>query len=506
MQTVAPRTIDWPSEQVLTSALAVAASLLAAWAAAVVLTVGWTQLPTALLLSVGTAVLLRLPAVTVVRGRSTESLDLSDVCVLPAALLLPAQEAVLVLVLASFLSEATHTRAPIKRIFNTSLCVLSGGLVVAAVAVTDPQALLGTAPWMAAAAGLALSWSFSALMLCLLFAMINEVPLALELRRSALRMEVLVLAVALGVGVAAAELARNHPAAFLGFASLAALLLLSVRDARDLDRDRERLTLLLDLTCRIGEARDTGSRDAVLLEAAHRLLPWHTFAFVHLPTDGARAPARPVLSKVGDRWLTATPLRHSDPWSDQDQHCLDTLAGAAARALELAERQQSLADEAMVDPLTGLANRRRITEELERSDTGATTLLLLDLNGFKEVNDRRGHHVGDLVLQVSAARLTAAVGDGPLVGRLGGDEFVVVLRDAAARDAGRVVEAIRRAFAVPVERPEGPLTVGVSIGAASAARDRVVPQDLLALADARMYEDKAAQRSTRSTELDGFSG
>lgn len=499
VQTVARTTGDWRPEQALTSALALGASLLALWAADGVIANGWTQLQSALLLTVATAVLLRLPAVSVVRGRSTESLDLSDACVVPAALLLPAREAVLVLVLASLLCESTHARAPIKRVFNTSLCVLSGGLVIAAVAVASPPAADDT-PWQAAALGLALSWAFSAVVLCLLFAMINRVSLAQELRRSALRGEFLVLAVALTVGVAAAELVPDHPAALLGFVSLAALLLLSVRDAQAFGRDRERLRLLLDLSRRIGEADDTRSRDAVLLDAAHRLLPWHAFALVHTPPGSACTPARLALSKVGDRWLAATPLRHSDPWTHQDQYCLDTLADAAARALRLAERQQSLADEALVDPLTGLANRRRISEELDRPGPSATALLLLDLNGFKAVNDRRGHHVGDVVLQVSAERLRTAVGEGRLVARLGGDEFVVVLRDDAARDVGRVVEDIRLAFAAPVEHAQGRVTVGVSIGAASTQTDGVTAHDLLALADARMYQDKAAQRGARAAQ------
>jgi len=110
-------------------------------------------------------------------------------------------------------------------------------------------------------------------------------------------------------------------------------------------------------------------------------------------------------------------------------------------------------DEALTDPLTGIANRRRLEGALQEAVEGAAgggpvpALILLDIDHFKAFNDQYGHSVGDKVLQVVARLMAANVKEEDLVGRLGGEEFAVLLRDALERDAAEIAERLRHRIA-----------------------------------------------------------
>jgi diguanylate cyclase (GGDEF)-like protein len=164
--------------------------------------------------------------------------------------------------------------------------------------------------------------------------------------------------------------------------------------------------------------------------------------------------------------------------------------------------EQTLAHHALHDELTGLANRRHITAEidrsladLERGAIDAVTVILLDLDGFKPVNDRFGHQAGDAVLRAVARRLTGAAGPDGMVGRIGGDEFVVLCRGAAGGDLARLASGL---VSEPIEVGAASVRVGVSAGAASAMRGENMDREtLIGLADAAMYAQKAAHRRDR---------
>lgn len=114
----------------------------------------------------------------------------------------------------------------------------------------------------------------------------------------------------------------------------------------------------------------------------------------------------------------------------------------------------------------------------------------VDLNGFKDVNDTYGHHVGDELLIAVAQRLAASARQSDCVARLGGDEFAVILADvASAADACAIVDRIGRALDQPVRLAERTLHVGASIGVAHSGDGRDIGT-LLRLADGAMYRAK----------------
>jgi diguanylate cyclase (GGDEF)-like protein len=163
-------------------------------------------------------------------------------------------------------------------------------------------------------------------------------------------------------------------------------------------------------------------------------------------------------------------------------------ARVAQRTAELAEANERLKALAHSDPLTGLANRAALSNYLNGIRQTPVTLLLIDLDGFKPINDRHGHEAGDRVLVEIAGRLRAVLDSGTMVARLGGDEFVVVLPAAvdAAAVAERMLAIVRQPLAsVPAAQ------VGASIGIATGEVD-AAGNELLRRADAAMYAAKAA--------------
>ncbi|WP_433378451.1 GGDEF domain-containing protein [Actinoplanes sp. CA-142083] len=166
--------------------------------------------------------------------------------------------------------------------------------------------------------------------------------------------------------------------------------------------------------------------------------------------------------------------------------------------------ERTLAHHAHHDELTGLHNRRHVVSEIDRAladlasgSLDEVTVLLLDLDGFKPVNDRYGHQAGDAVLRTVASRLTGAASDGDVVGRIGGDEFLVLRRGRGPGDLPSRATALVR---LPVEAGEAPVRVGVSCGAATVRRGEVVDRDtLIGRADAAMYAEKSVHRAAGSS-------
>jgi diguanylate cyclase (GGDEF)-like protein len=179
------------------------------------------------------------------------------------------------------------------------------------------------------------------------------------------------------------------------------------------------------------------------------------------------------------------------------------LIGAALWVLR--HQQNAFRAAARLDHLTGLANRKALEEALDDALDGETSptrdrvaVLMLDLDGFKQINDALGHDKGDLVLQEVALRLHANVLEFDTAARLGGDEFAVVLRQLRqAEDVAVVAHRLRDALIRPIEIDGVPLFVGVSIGASIHPEHGNVSSELLRNADAAMYQAKRGRDGVR---------
>jgi diguanylate cyclase (GGDEF)-like protein len=158
---------------------------------------------------------------------------------------------------------------------------------------------------------------------------------------------------------------------------------------------------------------------------------------------------------------------------------------------ELREREEQLRHLAYHDPLTGAANRALLQQHTEGRPTGSLTVLYLDLDGFKPVNDRFGHAAGDTLLVEVVTRLRAETRAVELVARIGGDEFAVLLGpDAGPDDAERLRHRLTARIGEPFDIGGEPVTIGVSIGIAARDTDDDT-ESILRRADAAMYAVKA---------------
>src|SRR5262249_16995183 len=163
-------------------------------------------------------------------------------------------------------------------------------------------------------------------------------------------------------------------------------------------------------------------------------------------------------------------------------------------------------EDSLTDPLTGLPNTRflfmHLTRELARADRleSEVALMVMDLDCFKEINDNHGHHVGDRALCEVARVLRAAIRPYDICVRYAGDEFIVVLSGCSMQEAEQKRLELQQCIdEVDLEGGAGKrLKLGISLGAAVFPHDGDSYEALLAVADNRMYQDKAARKRSSS--------
>jgi diguanylate cyclase (GGDEF)-like protein len=190
-------------------------------------------------------------------------------------------------------------------------------------------------------------------------------------------------------------------------------------------------------------------------------------------------------------------LLFSDHFEDEDRMTAVSLASHAVVALDNARLHRIVERQALVDGLTGLANRRQCEEtlasELTRLDRfgGSLAVVVADLDWFKDVNDRYGHPSGDAVLREFAQLLTETVRDVDLAGRWGGEEFLLILPGTDLDGGAHVAERIRVALArrIVLSADGSPIPVTASFGVA-ATPPASTATELFSAADAALYEAK----------------
>jgi len=178
---------------------------------------------------------------------------------------------------------------------------------------------------------------------------------------------------------------------------------------------------------------------------------------------------------------------------------LAVLIGVATVVHYAREERDQLRLAATHDALTGLPNRVLFLDRLDhtlalsRRRGPGPSVLALDLDGFKMVNDTYGHHAGDAVLLDTARRLSGCIRESDTCARLGGDEFAVLLPYSGPEGSARVVAAIERAFQAPFPVAGTNVSIRPSLGCAVAPTDGGDSATLIRVADERMYQDKSRE-------------
>jgi diguanylate cyclase (GGDEF)-like protein/PAS domain S-box-containing protein len=224
--------------------------------------------------------------------------------------------------------------------------------------------------------------------------------------------------------------------------------------------------------------------------AASTLLEHGALSGVSVAIEGHASPYG-VLSAF-------SPVRRT--FSQPDVNFLVAVANVAAAVVERRRAEEEVRHQALHDGLTGLPNRTLLADRLEQALTAAQRdasnvgLLLLDLDGFKDVNDSLGHHAGDLLLRQVSERLCAALRGSDTVARLGGDEFAVCLPDLhSAVEASTVAGKLLACLEEPFDLAEMAVSLSASIGVAFSGEHGHEPSVLLQRADIAMYRAKRAR-------------
>jgi diguanylate cyclase (GGDEF)-like protein/PAS domain S-box-containing protein len=244
--------------------------------------------------------------------------------------------------------------------------------------------------------------------------------------------------------------------------------------------------------------------------ASHEVLGQRIFDLVH-PDDRAATMQEAAQVNAG-----ALQRHFRNRYVHKDGHSVDiqwsarwlpdhgVRIGVGREVTELRRVERELEHRASHDPLTGLPNRYQLQSELRSAiahaaETGdGIAVLYLDLDGFKEVNDRSGHDAGDRLLREVAQRLQHGLRQGDLVARVGGDEFVALLPGCRNAEAARAVaDGLRASLSPPYTLPDGPFQLDASIGIACFPADGTNPEALMAHADRAMY---AAKRNRTQME------
>jgi diguanylate cyclase (GGDEF)-like protein len=203
---------------------------------------------------------------------------------------------------------------------------------------------------------------------------------------------------------------------------------------------------------------------------------------------------------VGGEVIGSVLLSGPEPYSEAEEQRIRESVGQAAPVLANLRNLAVAEIRAATDGLTGLPNKRAVTDALKRTFAQAATtqaplsLLLLDLDHFKQVNDQRGHQVGDQVLANVGATLRNVLRARDFAGRNGGEEFAVLLPDTSITEALEIAERVRVAVA-EISLPGSDVSVTASVGVAVFPDHASTPDRLERLADAALYLAKRQGRN-----------
>jgi diguanylate cyclase (GGDEF)-like protein len=191
-------------------------------------------------------------------------------------------------------------------------------------------------------------------------------------------------------------------------------------------------------------------------------------------------------------------------FTDDNLRLLEMVSSKVAVALKNSMLFEQTHEDALTDPITGLPNSRflfmRLDQEISRARRHGSplTVLAMDLDGFKQINDTRGHLIGDRVLINVGRMLKACLREYDFVARTGGDEFVALLVEMSAEDVAKKVDIIQKEIAnLGLDQKNDALDLGISIGVSAYGEDGQDADTLLTKADSRMYKSKKARKESK---------
>lgn len=276
------------------------------------------------------------------------------------------------------------------------------------------------------------------------------------------------------------------------------------------------------LRCRFATGTDADIVRRVMVKSGHGMTGW--VARNRRPLVNARPNADFEASDIGpvptklqsalvcplvfnEEVIGTLAVYHTEAgfYNEDHSRLLDRVCEQAAAVIANSIVFEKTQQDSLTDALTALPNTRflfmHLTRELARADRlkSEVSLLVMDLDDFKEINDKYGHHVGDRALQEVASVLRTAIRPYDICVRYAGDEFIVVLPGCGGEEAENKRRELQGAVdAIRLEaRPGKIIPIGVSAGVAIFPADGDGYESLLAIADARMYRDKTRRKKTR---------
>ena len=386
------------------------------------------------------------------------------------------------------------------RVFNAALVVVCGAAMSAVHALVGSASPTSLRTAVAVVLGCAVYVGVDLLLSWVGASLESRRPLAEMISPAEVLVAVGVLFGVASLGYLGALLAANEAQwlLVLVLAPVVAVVVAS-RTARSSRSDQRRLRVLLDSA---RQRRDLDDAPRILDAAVT-----HASALLETPDVGVR-PTAPGVGEIGaqldtgdgaTRWLVGALRADREHARERDQQALEALAADTAESLarRLIHELERLAG---TDALTGLVNRSVFADEVARAVVEGRAhgtppaVMYLDLDAFKLVNDRFGHHVGDLLVCEVAHQLRSCVRPGDVVARLGGDEFAVLVEGLDDTDAllglgQRILDLLRTGRVIDGHS----LTVGASVGLA-VGDSATSADDLLRNADMAMYDAKSRRR------------
>lgn len=419
--------------------------------------------------------------------------------------------------IATAVAMLTQPKSWRSRIFNVGLTILGGALFVAIVTMTDPGSGNPAGQLASVMLACAVYFTFDLIVTAVSIAIEDGVAINKVLRWGSVPLGLACFVSVDTLGYLAAVLIRHQPYwTLLLLLVPVATILVAVRSVSENRLAQRRLQGLLEAATQAPDWLTDEQIEQSLVQQAQRTLRSTTAELREQAPADDEIGAPIALEDGSVRHLVVRAQSSGREFTEQDRNALETLTAVGTSAFQRRRLSDATTYLARHDALTGLHNRAvfvdRLTTALEaQHPNGLLAVLYCDLDGFKGVNDRLGHRVGDDLLLLVAHRIMACLRPGDVAARLGGDEFGVLLDDLTDESqAVLIAERLTAALETPFLTAGQELLVQVSIGIAFTQQGPITASDMIANADTAMYAAKSRGKgmvarfepSMRSEEID----